>query len=83
MKISKIVKREEGNKDIVLHKEGLFCLPREILYISLGGWAYKHSAFLFVNNIKEYNEMHNYFKNIGQDVVYIGFQDSYYDKIVL
>ncbi len=42
MKISEIVKTEEGDKDIVLDKEGLF-------------WrAYEHSAFLFVNNIKEY-----------------------------
>ncbi len=42
MKISEIVKTEEGNKVIVLHKEGLY-------------WpAYEHSAFLFMNNIKEY-----------------------------
>ena len=44
--------------------------------------AYEYSAFLFVNNIKEYNVIHNYFKNIGQDVVYVGFPGSYYDKIV-
>ena len=70
MKISEIVKREDPNNGIVLHKEGLF-------------WrAYEFSAFLFVNNIKEYKVMYNYFKNIGQDIVYIGFPNSYYDTIV-
>ena len=69
MKISEIVKIENDNKDIVLHKEGLF-------------WrAYEFSAFLFVTNIKRYNVMYNYYKNIGQDVVYIGFPSSYYNTI--
>ena len=70
MKISEIVKREENNKDIIFHKEGMF-------------WrAYEYSAFLFVNNIKYYNVMNNHFKNIDQDIVYIGFPGTYYNKIV-
>jgi len=70
MKISEIVKREKDNKDIVLHKEGLF-------------WrAYEYSAYCFVTNIKSYNVLHKFYKNIGQDIVYIGFPGSYYDKIV-
>jgi hypothetical protein len=36
MKIADIIKTED-NTSIFLHNEGLFCLPREILFISLGG----------------------------------------------
>jgi hydroxymethylpyrimidine pyrophosphatase-like HAD family hydrolase len=70
MKISEIVKREKDNKDIVLHKEGLF-------------WrAYEYSAYCFVTNIKSYNVLHKFYKNIGQDIVYIGFPGSYLEKVI-
>lgn len=69
MRISEIVKTEEDNKAIILHKEGIF-------------WrAYERSAFFFVINVKNYNVLHKYFKNIAQDIVYIGFPDTYFDTI--
>ncbi len=58
MKISEIVKREKVNNNILLHKEGLF-------------WrAYENSAHLFTQNIKKYNVLYKYYKNIGQNIVY-------------
>jgi hypothetical protein len=38
MKISEVVSLEINNTHIILHKEGIFCLLREILIISLAGW---------------------------------------------
>jgi len=70
MKISEIVKKEENNSDIVLHKEGMF-------------WrAYEYSAYCFVTNIKNYNVLHKFYKNIGQDIVYIGFPGSYLAQVI-
>ena len=54
MKISEIVYKEKDNKDIILHKEGLF-------------WrAYEFSAFSFINKIKDYNVMHKHLKTLGR-----------------
>jgi hypothetical protein len=70
MKISEIVLKEENNYKIILHKEGLF-------------WrAYEKSAYLFVTNIKEYNILHKYYKNIGQNIVYIGFPGTYLEQVI-
>jgi|AntAceMinimDraft_8_1070364.scaffolds.fasta_scaffold17580_2 hypothetical protein len=69
MKISEIAKIEKDNENVMLHKEGMF-------------WrAYEKSAYLFVINIKGYSVLHKYYKNIGQDVVYIGFPDTYLGEI--
>ena len=68
MKISEVIRLEKDNKLIILHKEGVF-------------WrAYEYSAFCFVTLINNYNVLHKYFKNIGQDVVYIGFPQSVFSK---
>ena len=53
MKIADIIKIE-NNSNIFLHNEGLFCLPCEILFISLGG-VLMTSAYAFIKNVKQYN----------------------------
>tara|TARA_R110000737_G_scaffold352539_2_gene398962 strand:- start:445 stop:918 length:474 start_codon:yes stop_codon:yes gene_type:complete len=69
MKISEIVSLEQDNNSIILHKDGIF-------------WrAYELSAYRFVTSIKEYNVLCKFYKNIKQDVVYMGFPISYMDTI--
>ena len=64
MKISEIVKREENNKDIILHKEGMF-------------WrAYEYSAYTFVKNIKQYNAKKKFIKKVNSDIVFINRRKS-------
>lgn len=64
MGISEILESEVENSLIKLHKEGLF-------------WrAYEQSAFLFINNIKEYNVTKKYYKNVKQELVYLGFPQN-------
>jgi hypothetical protein len=64
MEISGIIFIEEGNTNSIhLYKEGSF-------------WkAYEHSAYLFVKHIKSYQTRLRYYKNIGQEVISIGFPD--------
>ena len=71
MKISEIVKTEQENIQIVLHKEGLFYR------------VYERSAFLFVKHIKEYQVIKKYYKNVKQEVAYLGFPQHVFSKIEL
>jgi hypothetical protein len=69
MKISEIILLEQENVCITLHKEGVF-------------WkAYELSAYRFVQSVKAYNVKCKYYKNIKQDVVYIGFPSSSFDSV--
>jgi len=69
MKISEIVSLEQDNEGLILHKEGIF-------------WrAYELSAYKFVTSIKTYNAKSKFYKNIKQDIVYVGFPISYMDTI--
>jgi hypothetical protein len=69
MKIAEIISLEHANEGIVLYKEGIF-------------WrAYELSAYRFVTSIKKYNVLCKFYKNIKQDVVYMGFPISYMDTI--
>ncbi len=69
MKLSEILQLEEENTQIILHKEGLF-------------WrAYEHSAFLFVQHIKEYNPTKKYYKNVNKEVVFLGFPQNSFANI--
>jgi hypothetical protein len=69
MKILEIVSLEQSYEGIILHKEGIF-------------WrAYELSAYRFVTSIKKYNVLCKFYKNIKQDVVYMGFPISYMDTI--
>jgi hypothetical protein len=62
MKIIELIKLEESNSGILLHKEGIF-------------WrAYERSAYRFVNHLTAYRVQLRYYKNIKQDVVYIGYR---------
>ena len=69
MKILDILELEQENTQIILHKEGMF-------------WrAYEHSAFLFVKHIKEYSLTKKFYKNVKQEVVYLGFPKNSISKI--
>ena len=57
------------NTQILLHKEGLFVR------------AYEHSAYLFTSHIKLYNITKKFYKNVNQEVVYLGFPQSSLSKI--
>lgn len=66
MSILEILQLEKENTSIILHKEGVF-------------WkAYERSAYLFVHHIKAYSVQRKYYKNVGQDIVYIGFPQDYF-----
>lgn len=69
MGILEIVKAEIDNTEITLYKEGIFLR------------AYEHSAYLFVNQIKEYSITKKYYKNAKQEVVYIGFPQNSFSNI--
>jgi len=69
MGISNILELEQVNTQILLHKEGLFLR------------AYEHSAYLFVKYIKAYNLTKKFYKNVKQEVVYLGFPQSSFSKI--
>jgi hypothetical protein len=69
IKTSEIVSLEQSYEGIILHKEGMF-------------WrAYELSAYIFVTSIKAYNAKSKFYKNIKQDIVYVGFPISYMDTI--
>lgn len=69
MKIQDILNTED-NKNIYLHKEGLF-------------WrAYEYSAFAFVKNLKPYHGKKKFIKKVGSEIAYIGFPDSVLDTIL-
>ena len=69
MKILEILELEQNNTSVILHKEGLF-------------WrVYEHSAYLFAKYIKEYNLTKKFYKNVKQEVVYLGFPQNSVSKI--
>ena len=65
MKIQDILELEQENTNsIILHKEGLF-------------WrAYEMSAYLFTHYIKKYKITKKFYKNVQQEVVYLGFPQN-------
>jgi len=71
MGIKDILTYEENNESsIYLHKEGLF-------------WrAYEVSAYLFIRNIKDYQIKKKHYKNVGKDIVFLGFPNSVLDDIL-
>ena len=69
MGISEILKLEQANTRIILHKEGLFIR------------VYERSAYLFVKHIKAYNLTKKFYKNVKQKVVYLGFPQNSFSKI--
>lgn len=69
MVISDVLKLEQENMQIILHKEGLFIR------------VYERSAYLFVKHIKAYNLTKKFYKNVKQDVVYLGFPHNSISKI--
>ena len=69
MKILEILELEQENTQIILHKEGLFIR------------VYERSAYLFVKQIKAYNLTKKFYKNVKQEVVYLGFPQSSFSKI--
>lgn len=65
MVIAEVLELENKNTDsILLHKEGLFLRD------------YEHSAFLFVQQIKEYKLTKKFYKNVKNVVVYLGFPQN-------
>jgi hypothetical protein len=64
MEISGIIFIEDGNTHwLYLYKEGSF-------------WkAYERSAYRFVKNIRAYQTKLRYYKNIGREIISIGFPD--------
>lgn len=69
MSISEILKLEIQNTNVLLHKEGIF-------------WrAYERSAFLFIKNIKEYQLTKKFYKNVNQEIVYLGFPQTSFSNI--
>ena len=69
MGISGILELEQKNTQIILHKEGLFIR------------VYERSAYLFVKHIKAYNLTKKFYKNVKQEVVYLGFPKGSFSKI--
>ena len=69
MGISDILKLEQENTHIILHKEGLFIK------------VYERSAYLFTKHLKAYNLTKKFYKNVNQEVVYVGFLQSSFSKI--
>lgn len=62
MVIKEILEKEKNNSSYCyLYKEGLF-------------WrAYEKSAMIFVNNIRKYALIKKFYKNVGNEIVYLGF----------
>ena len=64
-----------------------FCIKRFTplnFFYSTGGlfWrAYEHSAFLFIKTLKKYSLTKKFYKNIEQEVIYLGFPKSAFLKI--
>jgi hypothetical protein len=69
MGIKNILELEKENQQIILHKEGLFIK------------VYERSAYLFTKNIKEYKLTKKFYKNVKQEVVYMGFPQNSFSKI--
>jgi len=62
--------RRKQYKQHLLTQEGLF-------------WrAYELSAYLFVRNIKDYQIKKKHYKNVGKDVVFLGFPNSVLDNVL-
>ena len=66
MVISDILELERENTSIILHKEGLFIR------------VYERSAYLFVNHIKAYNTTKKFYKNVNQEVAYLGYFSTFW-----
>jgi hypothetical protein len=69
MKILEILELEQENTQIILHKEGLFIR------------VYERSAYLFTKHLKAYNITKKFYKNVKQEVVYLGFPQNSFSKI--
>lgn len=69
MGIKNILELEKENKQIILHKEGLFIK------------VYERSAYLFTKHIKAYKLTKKFYKNVKQEVVYLGFPQNSLSKI--
>jgi len=69
MGIRDILESEQENTQIILHKEGLFIR------------VYERSAYLFVKHIKSYKLTKKFYKNVKQEVAYLGFPQSSFSKI--
>lgn len=70
--VNTILNVEKDNFDrIHLFREGLFLK------------AYQRSAFLFLNNIKEFRTIKKFFKAAGADVVMIGFPSKLLETIIV
>jgi len=65
----KLKKENSNNNTICLYKEGMFYR------------VYEHSAYLFVINLKEYQLTKKYYKNVKQELVYLGFPQDSFSKI--
>ncbi len=64
MGIKDILQLEKENTQILLIKEGLF-------------WkAYERSAYMFIKHIKTYRLTKKFYKNVKQEVVYLGFPQN-------
>jgi hypothetical protein len=65
MRISDILIKENNNSgQIILYKEGLF-------------WrAYEQSAYLFSKHVRKYQLIRKHFKNVGKEIVFLGFPHS-------
>lgn len=71
MKIKDILQLEIANTDsIILHKEGLFFR------------AYERSAYLFSENVKHYQLTKKFYKNVKQEIVYLGFPANVLEQIL-
>ncbi len=69
MGIKDILELERENANIILHKEGLFIR------------AYEYSAYLFTKHLSIFNIIKKYYKNVKQEVVYLGFPQKSFSKI--
>lgn len=69
MGILNILELEAENQQIILHNEGLFIK------------AYERSAYLFTKHIKAYKLTKKFYKNVKQEVVYMGFPKNSFSKI--
>lgn len=73
MKPIREILREERPETttIWLHREGTFYR------------AYQYSACLFARHIKEYKVHHKFYKNVQQEVFYLGFPAHHLQKLLM
>ena len=71
MKLEEILHREKNNPGAIYwYKSGIF-------------WrAYDQSAYLTVHHVKAFKIIKRYFKNVGKEVIYLGFPDKSVEKLL-